>query len=75
VTAKSLRLGYRIHEIPIRYNPRSLSEGKKIRAWHGIEAVLVLLKYRLMPMGWMIPNQRGRESLMAAKSIKDSRPL
>jgi dolichol-phosphate mannosyltransferase len=49
VTAKSLRLGYRIHEIPIAYNPRSLDEGKKIRAWHGIEALLVLLKFRLMP--------------------------
>lgn len=50
VTAKAQRLGYRIHEVPIRYNPRSLSEGKKIRAWHGIEAILILLKYRLLPM-------------------------
>jgi glycosyltransferase involved in cell wall biosynthesis len=50
VTAKSLRLGYRICEVPIRYNPRSLEEGKKIRAWHGIEAILILLKFRLMPM-------------------------
>jgi glycosyltransferase involved in cell wall biosynthesis len=75
VTAKSLRLGYRIHEIPIRYNPRSLSEGKKIRAWHGIEAVLVLLKYRLMPMSWMFSHQTGRESLMMEQSIKDSRSL
>jgi glycosyltransferase involved in cell wall biosynthesis len=49
VTAKACRLGQRIHEVPIRYNPRSLDEGKKIRAWHGIEAILVLLKYRLMP--------------------------
>jgi glycosyltransferase involved in cell wall biosynthesis len=50
VTAKAVRLGYRIHEVPIEYNPRTLSEGKKIRAWHGIEAILVLLKFRLMPM-------------------------
>jgi glycosyltransferase involved in cell wall biosynthesis len=49
VTAKSLRMGYRIHEVPIRYEPRSLKEGKKIRAWHGIEALLVLLKFRLLP--------------------------
>src|SRR5205085_8001305 len=49
VTAKALRLGYRIHEVPIHYEPRSLAEGKKIRAWHGIEAMWVLLKYRLMP--------------------------
>ena len=50
VTAKALRLGRRIHEVPIRYTPRSLAEGKKIRARHGIEAMWVLLKYRLMPL-------------------------
>ena len=49
VTAKALRLGHRIHEVPIAYNPRTLNEGKKIRAWHGIQALWVLLKYRLMP--------------------------
>ena len=48
VTAKAIRLGHRIHEVPILYSPRTLNEGKKIRAWHGIEAILVLLKYRLM---------------------------
>lgn len=50
VTAKSIRLGYRIHEVAIGYNPRTLNEGKKIRAWHGIEAILVLLKFRLVSM-------------------------
>ena len=50
VTAKALRLGHRIHEVPIEYNPRTLDEGKKIRAWHGIEALWVLLKYRVMPL-------------------------
>jgi glycosyltransferase involved in cell wall biosynthesis len=54
VTAKAMRLGHRIHEVPIRYAPRSMSEGKKIRAWHGIEAILVLLKFRLMPLTWMM---------------------
>jgi dolichol-phosphate mannosyltransferase len=54
VTAKAIRLGYRIHEVPIAYNPRSLEEGKKIRAWHGIEALLVLLKFRLMSLQQML---------------------
>ena len=54
VTAKALRLGHRIHEVPIEYNPRTLDEGKKIRAWHGIEALWVLLKYRLMPTGKLL---------------------
>jgi dolichol-phosphate mannosyltransferase len=48
VTAKAWRMGYRIYEVPIKYDPRDMSEGKKIRAWHGIEAIWVLLKYRLM---------------------------
>ena len=47
VTAKAWRMGYKIHEVPISYDPRDMSEGKKIRAWHGIEAIWVLIKYRL----------------------------
>jgi len=60
VTAKSIRLGHRIYEVPIVYNPRSLDEGKKIRAWHGIEALLVLLKFRLMPETWMFATKPGK---------------
>jgi dolichol-phosphate mannosyltransferase len=54
VTAKAVRLGYRIHEVPIRYNPRTTSEGKKIRASDGIIALRVLLKYRLLPMSELV---------------------
>jgi glycosyltransferase involved in cell wall biosynthesis len=54
VTAKASRMGYRIHEIPIRYAPRSLAEGKKIRAWDGIQAILVLTKLRLMTLRHML---------------------
>jgi dolichol-phosphate mannosyltransferase len=54
VTAKALRLGHRILEVPIEYHPRTLSEGKKIRAWHGIEAILVLVKFRLTPVRWWL---------------------
>lgn len=46
VTAKVRKAGYRIHEVPIAYHPRSAVEGKKLNAWHGIEAVWTLLKYR-----------------------------
>jgi dolichol-phosphate mannosyltransferase len=46
VTAKLRRLHYRIHEVPISYNPRGIAEGKKIRFFDGIEAVWTLLKYR-----------------------------
>jgi glycosyltransferase involved in cell wall biosynthesis len=47
VTAKVLRLGYRIREVPIRYNARGIAEGKKIRARDGYEALWTLIKYRL----------------------------
>jgi glycosyltransferase involved in cell wall biosynthesis len=46
VTAKLLRRGVRICEVPISYRPRSRAEGKKIR-WHdGIVAVWTLVRYR-----------------------------
>jgi dolichol-phosphate mannosyltransferase len=46
VTAKVLRQGIPILEIPISYNPRSLEEGKKIRWRDGIIALWVLFKIR-----------------------------
>jgi glycosyltransferase involved in cell wall biosynthesis len=46
VTAKTRRLGYRIHEVAISYNARGIAEGKKIRARDGFEAIWTLLKYR-----------------------------
>lgn len=47
VTAKLLKKGYRIKEIPVSYRGRSYDEGKKIGWYDGIEAVLTLIKYRL----------------------------
>lgn len=46
VTAKVLRRGIDIVEIPIDYFPRKKNEGKKIGLRDGIEAVWTLLKYR-----------------------------
>lgn len=47
VTALSALRGVKIQEVPISYYPRHKKEGKKIR-WHdALEAVWVLLKYRL----------------------------
>jgi glycosyltransferase involved in cell wall biosynthesis len=46
VTAKVARLGYRIPEVPIRYYPRSIEEGKKIRWFDGWEAIVTLWKWR-----------------------------
>lgn len=46
ITAKIIKKGYKIKEIPINYNPRSKSEGKKIRARDGFIALWTLLKLR-----------------------------
>lgn len=47
VTAKLLRQGIRIHEVPISYSPRSWEEGKKIQWYDGLIAIWTLIKYRL----------------------------
>jgi glycosyltransferase involved in cell wall biosynthesis len=46
ITAKLLRRGYRILEIPISYVGRSSGEGKKIDWRHGWPALYALVKYR-----------------------------
>lgn len=46
VTAKVARKGYKIQEVPIHYYPRSVEQGKKIRARDGWVAIKTLLKYR-----------------------------
>jgi hypothetical protein len=50
VTAKVRRLGHRIHEVPISYNPRSIVDGKKIRWQDGFVALWTLIKYRFTPL-------------------------
>ena len=46
LTAKLLRAGRRIVEVPIGYHPRRIDEGKKIRWVDGVDAVFALLKCR-----------------------------
>lgn len=46
LTAKLLRAGRRIVEVPISYHPRRVDEGKKIRWTDGFDAMYVLVKVR-----------------------------
>jgi glycosyltransferase involved in cell wall biosynthesis len=46
VTAKTLRRGYRLMEVPITYQARAVETGKKIRARDGLEAIWTLLRLR-----------------------------
>jgi glycosyltransferase involved in cell wall biosynthesis len=45
-TAKVLKRRYRIFEVPISFNPRDYSQGKKIKLKDAFEAVWALLIYR-----------------------------
>lgn len=47
VTAKLLRKGARIAELPISYTPRTYGQGKKISWQDGFEALWTLIKFRL----------------------------
>lgn len=51
VTAKAIRMGHQIKEIPIHYEPRSKAAGKKIRWTDAPEAFWTLLRYRF----WKAP--------------------
>jgi glycosyltransferase involved in cell wall biosynthesis len=49
ITAKVLRRGYRIYEVPISYAGRDAMEGKKLNIWKdGPEALWALIKYRFV---------------------------
>lgn len=48
VTAKIVKRGIKIHEVPIRYHPRSVEEGKKINWKDGFDAIWTMVKYRFI---------------------------
>jgi glycosyltransferase involved in cell wall biosynthesis len=48
VTAKIVKKGIKIYEVPILYYPRTEKQGKKIKWKDGIDAVLTVLKYRFV---------------------------
>jgi glycosyltransferase involved in cell wall biosynthesis len=46
ITAKVLRAGHRIYEVPVEYVARSRAEGKKLTAMDGVKALGALMRYR-----------------------------
>lgn len=46
---KLARGRYKVGEVPVSYRPRSIAQGKKIRAADGLRALWVILRDRLMP--------------------------
>jgi glycosyltransferase involved in cell wall biosynthesis len=47
LTAKILKGGWRIYEVPIAYYGRTYAEGKKISWRHGVTALIALFRYRI----------------------------
>jgi dolichol-phosphate mannosyltransferase len=60
VTAKFCRMGEKIEEVPISYNPRSAVEGKKIRHSDGWLAIWTLIRYRFLSRKRLQQSQMDR---------------
>ncbi|MEA3339548.1 MAG: glycosyltransferase family 2 protein [Chloroflexota bacterium] len=54
LTDKILRAGHEIIEVPVSYRPRTIAEGKKIRAWDGLWALKIIIRDRLLPMNRIV---------------------
>lgn len=48
ITMRLAQAKARIYEVPISYCGRTRAEGKKIRWWHGIQALAAIIRYRIM---------------------------
>ena len=48
ITAKLLKNGYRIYEVPVNYAARTREEGKKLSVKHGFQALWILLRERVV---------------------------
>ncbi len=51
ITAKLLRMGFEIREIPVSYFPRKIAEGKKIKWFDGLQALWIALYWRFAGLG------------------------
>jgi dolichol-phosphate mannosyltransferase len=70
VTSKLCRMGEKIEEVPISYNPRSAVEGKKIRHSDGWQAIWTLLRYRFLPRAsFLMADSEAPKSPFAASRL------
>jgi hypothetical protein len=81
ITARVLRLGYRIHEVPIRYYARTREEGKKLTWQDGVNAVGTLIRLKLVSdeklfgKSWDQTYHRARQEELARAHPLMSMPL
>ena len=67
ISAKVLRLGYRIYEVPISYMGRTYEEGKKIKKSDGLKAIVTLL--RCLTWRGEAPKLQPIEKTVAVKAL------
>jgi hypothetical protein len=48
ITARLLQAGYRIHETPVAYRPRTVAAGKKLAWVDGLDAIYTLCRCRFV---------------------------
>lgn len=72
ITARLLRLGYRIHEIPITYYARSRQEGKKVTWRDGVRALVTLVRIRVASRRALFAQDEGyhQERLRALRGAR-----
>ena len=76
ITARVLRLGYRIHEVPIRYYARSREEGKKLTWRDGVRALGALVRLRLSSQGALFgPSADPEYHRARQETLKTQHPL
>jgi glycosyltransferase involved in cell wall biosynthesis len=76
ITARLLRLGYRIHEIPIRYYARSREQGKKITWRDGVQAVGHLARVRMSSHRRLFgPDHDDRYHRQRLEQLSQAHPL
>ena len=60
VTAKLSRLGEKIAEVPVKYNPRTADEGKKIRHSDGWLAIWTLIRFRFSRRRYLVASEHSQ---------------
>jgi|SRR5215813_2011655 len=76
ITSRILRLGYRIHEVPIRYYARGREEGKKLTWMDGVKAITTLVRLRLASDRSLFGPEHDREYHQARhEELARSHPL
>jgi len=76
ITARTLRLGYRIHEVPIHYYARSREQGKKLTWFDGIRALGALVRLRMTSYGKLFgPNAERDYHSQRQQQLEQQHPL